>query len=140
MKHTLTNKEINNIPSGRIMNTFITEYVIGDYATRWSNYQQEEISCHWFEEHPRCNAEDDGNYCTADGLLEYSTDISRALSITRLMSNPLSTHTYTDQGVEVFWATFSTVAFNDTNYRWRDVWATGETLALAICRAALLAV
>lgn len=136
MSHTLSYNEIHSIPAGRIMNTFIQEYVLSDHPTRWSNAQQKELVCHWFEEHPRSCAEDDGGYCSADGLTNYSEDISRAMSIANfLKTTPLSTRSE----VGIHWASFSTVPFRDSNYAWKRVWASGETLALAICRAALLA-
>lgn len=141
--HLLQSKEIMSIPAGRIMNTFVQEYVLRDYPTRWSNSQQTELGAHWFEEHPRSCAEDDGGYCSADGLAKYSTDTSMALSLAEtpaLKQLSLSTKKVGD----VHWATFSDVPFADkSNWQtggWARVWAEGDTLALAICRAALLAV
>lgn len=134
------------------MNTFIQEYVLNDHSTRWSNGSQKEIGSHWFEEHPRSCAEDDGGYCSADGLAKYSTDISAAMSLTEaalLKGKSLSTKTKIEANedgnqrnstITLHWASFSSVAFGDTNYNWKQSWADGETMALAICRAALLAV
>lgn len=156
--HTLSYKEIMSLPAGRILNTFIQEYVLGDLPTRWSNAQQKELGVHWFEEHPRSCAEDDGGYCTADGLAKYSTDISAAMSLadapllkTRSLTtktevtqkNPSSGHTDPPEPTTKYWATFSDVPFSDKHMftRWpKRSWASGETMALAICRAALLAV
>jgi hypothetical protein len=141
--HTLTYKEIMNIPAGRIMNTFINEYVLGQHPERWSNGQQKEIRVHWFEEHPRACAEDDGGYCSADSISKFSTDISAAMALANvLFGKTLTTKTITDKDATVVnqWATFSNVGFGDPNYNWKQAWAVGETMALAICRAALLAV
>lgn len=129
---TLTREEIMSL-SGRIMNTFIQEYVVGDHPTRWSNGQQKELKCHWFEEHPRACAEDDGGFCSADTLPRYSTDISAAMSI-KINNKSLSTKTEINE----YWATFTEVPFGDKRYSWQNVWASAPTLPLAICRAALL--
>ena len=134
------------------MNTLIQEYVLGEHPSRWSNGQQKEIEAHWFEEHPRACAEDDGGYCSADSLAKYSTDVSAALALSeapRLKGKSLSTKQTVEEDpngnhrnstVKNFWATFSTVGHGDPNYNWKQSWAKGESMALAICRAALLAV
>jgi hypothetical protein len=149
--HTLSYKEIMSIPAGRIMNTFVQEYVLGGHPGRWSNGEQKEVFAHWFEEHPRSCAEDDGGYCSADGIGKYSTDISAAMSLTEmapLKGKSLSTKTEQTEGpmhrndvITTCWATFSNIPFSEKHMytRWPS-WASGETLALAICRAALLAV
>jgi hypothetical protein len=128
--HTLTYNEIISLPPGRILNTLIAEYVLGDVSKRWSNGQQKEVDCHWFDGHPRACAEDDGGFCNADGLPDYSGDVSRAMGLAmapRLKDNVL--HTKADQG------RFE-AAFSPTGH----TFVSGPTLAVAICRAALIAV
>jgi hypothetical protein len=132
-----------SIPSGRIMNTFIQEYVLNDHPSRWSNGQQKEIVAHWFEPHPRACVEDDGGYSSAESLHDYSRDISSAMALT---SAPLLKGTSMNmktvqgkEGVSVrYWASFFDVPFESKSHRWQDYWADGETMALAICRAALI--
>lgn len=145
MSNLIKKADILTLPAGRILDTFIQEYVFGDFPSRWSNGKQEEIRCHWFEEHPKTCAEDDGGYCCADGLPKYSTDISRAMSIALAPSfkdKCLSTHTEAQKNLGAistpsrYWATFSTVPFN-ANYTHKD-WVCASTLPLAICHAALL--
>ena len=156
--HTLSYKEIISLPAGRILNTLVQEYVLGEHPTRWSNGQQKELSVHWFEEHPRSCAEDDGGYCTADSIAKYSTDISAAMSLVDaplLKERSLTTktevkegraisgHTDPDDPITTYWATFSEIPFSAKHMytRWpKRSWASGETMALAITRAALLAV
>lgn len=134
------------------MNTLIQEYVMNDYPGRWSNGQQKEVQAHWFEEHPRSCAEDDGGYCSADSLAKYSTDISAAMGLaevpsltgkslsTKTENSPVGLFPHTGSPLTNYWATFSNVEFKDPTYNWKQSWASGETMALAICRAALLAV
>lgn len=130
-----------SIPAGRIMNTFIQEYVLNEHPTRWSNGQQKELTAHWFEEHPRTCAEDDGGYCTAEGLPDYSGDLSHAMALSQakmLVGTSLSMKSVTTPSAG-FWATFYNVPYESKTYRWKDYWASGSTMAEAICRAALLA-
>lgn len=125
------------------MNTLVQEYILNDHPGRWSNGQQKEVQAHWFEEHPRACAEDDGGYCSADGLSKFSTDISAALALAEtplLKGKSLSTTRKEESATVTFWATFSDIKFGDPSYNWKQAWASGETLALAVCRAALLAV
>ena len=153
--HTLSYKEIMSIPAGRIMNTFIQEYVFGVGPSRWSNSNQVDLPTRWFDEHPRTHDTDDGGYCSADSAGRYSTDISAALSmieppVASLAGRTLKTETEvltegtaSSKPVILYWASFSDVRFSDKSYytQWRKrSWASGETMALAICRAALLAV
>jgi hypothetical protein len=135
--HTLTKSEIMSIPAGRIMNTMIQEYIVRESPTRWSNGQQKELPCRWFDEHPRSCAEDDGGYCCADSLPDYSGDVSRAFSLAllpTLKDKKLSTQTDNTE----HWASFGNVPYE----RKDEVrcWVQGPSVALAICRAALLAV
>lgn len=143
---TLSEREIDLIPAGRIMDTFVREYVYDTFPMRWSNGEQKDILCHWFEELPRSCAEDDGGSCISDWLFKYSTDLTDAMRIPEapiFKEKTLTTHSEPSQSLfpameKRFWATFSTVKFGDTNYRWKQVWANAETMPLAICRAALL--
>lgn len=137
MSHTLTYQEITSLPAGRIMDTFIEEYVVGDLPSRWSNAHQKQLPCHWFEEHPRSCAEDDGGYCSADGLCRYSTDVSRALALAQLPAlkdKPLQTRVEGDK----YWAAFSTVPFEKRMEYGRRLWVSASSLPLAICQAALV--
>lgn len=142
--HTLTTKEIVSIPAGRILNTLIQEYVVNDHATRWSNSGQKEIPCHWFEEHPRTCAEDDGGYSSADGLPNFSGDISRAMNLVQIIKDkPLNTHVEPATSIfpamkKRFWASFSSVPYESRTQYNCNVWVSAETLSLAICYAALI--
>lgn len=142
--HTLGRKEIEGIPAGRIMNTFIQEYVIHQLPSCWSNAHQKQLPCHWFEEHPRSCAEDDGGMCSADDLPKYSTDLDAAMTLTNaamMKEQMLVTHTEPAQTImeSRFWASFyKDVPYASKIHRWRNYWASGTTMAMAICRAALL--
>lgn len=123
------------------MDTFVEEYVYGNVSTRWSSSQQKEIPCQWFEEHPRQCAEDDGGFCSADSLVKYSTDISRAMTVATapaLVGRSLATHSVKGDDATEYWASFSESPFGSRQYQY--VWTSAPTLALAICRAALLTV
>ena len=145
MSHTLSQKEITSISAGRIMNTFIAEYVFGEFPHRWSNSQQKDLPCHWFEDLPRACAEDDGGYCTADSVPNYSGDLTRAMEIAQapiFQNFPLVTHTENAKTIfpvmeNRFWATFSKIPF-DQHSHYHNTWGSGDTLAMAICRAALM--
>ncbi len=132
--HTLAKAEIDSIPAGRLMNTLIREYVLGEYPERWSNGQQKNLQCHWFEPHPRSCAEDEGGSCSADEGANYSRDLDAAMSLEPYIQHGLVTRSEKGQ----YWASFSGVAFGDNNYSWKKHWACAESLTLAICRAALL--
>ena len=117
------------------MNTLIMEYVLGEYCSRWSNGEQKSIPNHWFDEHPRSCAEDDGGYCSADSVPKYSTLMDDAMCITKTKPNlVMRVESATEN-----WAAFSNIPFRDTNFNWKNVWAKAETMPLAICRAALMA-
>ena len=132
--HTLSRAEILSLPAGRLINTLIREYVLDEYPSRWSNGQQKKLQCHWFEEHPRSCAEDDGGHCSADEGKDYSADIEAAMSLASVLGERLSTQS----DGNLYWASFSGVAFGDKNYGWKKYWACAETIPLAICRAALI--
>jgi len=146
MKHLLTPFEIRNQPAGRIMNSLIQEYVYDEMPTRWANRMQEEIPCHWFGEHPRMVAEDDGGYCSADGLSKYSQDLSRAMALSTapamagcslLTKVECGHYVNPHEPIDHMWATFSGKPF-DKNSPTSNLWVTAPTFELAICRAALL--
>lgn len=118
------------------MDTFIQEYVLDDFPLDWDSISESDRRCSWFERVPATFVVD--NFCVADVVPRYSTDISAAVSLAE--SDALSgkvLNTAVEPDVEVHWATFSNVPFSE---RQKGEWAQGETLALAICRAALLAV
>lgn len=135
MQHTLRSKEIQQQPAGRILDSLIQEYVLSERPTRWS-IRENEVYSGWFEAHPEMI--DNEKFCTADILPRYSTDISAALSLcnSRMLENKILTNIESNS---TFWASFSKVPFSEAGKR-EDVWAKGETQALTICRAALLAV
>lgn len=143
-KHTLSLEEIKNIPAGRIMNIFIEEYVFDRSPQKFNSSTQKIENVHWFEEHSRACAEDDGGYCSADGLAKYSTDVSIALKLSEKVGKSLHTKTeivcptgFSDPQ-NVYWATFSEVPFVTNDYYGKLNWSSANSLALAICRAALI--
>lgn len=146
--HTLTYAEIMSIPSGRIMNMFVKEYVFKQHPTRWSNHEQKDLVCHWFEESPRSIAEDDCGYSQADSLCPYSTNSASAMLIVDYLAISYTPKAITIQTLlpetnfpameNRFWATFSIVPYESKNYDWKNFWVYAETLPMAICRAALL--
>lgn len=142
-KHTLSRSEIMMLPAGRIMNTYIEEYVMCNHPYRWSNLKQAEVKVHWFEDHPRVCEEDAGGFCSADGLPKYSTDISASMSLLAapaLQDRLLTTKTVKQWSMSdpnsAYWATFYGVPVEDS----KSIWAFAPTVELAVCRAALLAV
>lgn len=137
--HTLSRAEILGIPAGRILNTLVAEYVLREHPTRWSNSAQEAEVCFWFEQHPRACAEDDGGYCSIDGMPDFSGDPIKALKLKdagTLSGLPLSIKTVG----QIYWATFGNVSFEgDQSYsEYKRRWVAADTLPLAICRAALI--
>ena len=137
MRHALRSKEIHQQPAGRILDTLIQEYVLGDYSTRWSKQDEREVRSNWFEIHPEMIVNE--GFCTADTVPQFSTDISAAISLSKADTLILKTLTTATESESLYWATFSNVPFSERGER-GDVWAQGNTQALAICRAALLAV
>jgi hypothetical protein len=153
MRHNLQKSEIQAIPAGRILNVLVQEYVFNEAPDRWSNSQQKDLPCAWFQEHPRACAEDDGGYSCADSVMKYSTDASAAMQIphapalshltlttqmVRKFSNPSSGHIDPVETIE-HWATFSSHQFDPNTAEHNILWAKAKDLPLAICRAALLA-
>jgi hypothetical protein len=126
----ISQHEIEILPAGKLLDTIIQEYIVGDFPSRWSNSEQRDIPCHWFEEWPRSCAEDDDNRCAADFVPNYSGNLDEAMLLTKRINQPLSTKTIGN----VSWATFNDVPFDQYRYGW----VSGERLPLAICRAALI--
>lgn len=124
----MTRDEILNMPAGRKIDALIAEYVMGwKRVIRWSG--SDEISC---LVHPT-----DGSYYP-DEFQMWSKDVNSAFEVVENLREKLGTckfYTVVDpkQGNNIR-AIFDPI-LDDVNFE-----ASADTVPLAICRAALLAV
>lgn len=79
-EHYLSPKEIDRIPAGRVLDTLVEEYVIGNQPRIWLAGAQRFEQAGWFDRRPRMIAEDEGD-AVCESVPRYSTDEREAVEV-----------------------------------------------------------